>query len=348
LVNEIPVWRVKYFPQKLSEVCGREDIIKDLKEIIKKRNFPHLLFVGAEGIGKTTIAKLFCKEFLGKYYDTYCRVIYANIPLSEEERSQARSDAYISTNKLGSLAGKKITMPAFIQVKVKPFVQLKKMGDVPFKILIVKNFEALGKDQQGFRRLMESYGQNCRMILITTKISGIIDPIVSRCQLFLIPQANFQSFKKLINEICKNESLEIDEDVMKILYKISRGKLSKAIDLLQLSSTGGNSIDLEVLYQNSQKFHNDMVRSLLLMALRKDFQKSRDLSRKIISNYKYDARELFNLLLDELLKLPISEFARSKLIKMLAEADMRALDGLDDDIQISSLLSKICFFSESL
>jgi len=91
-----------------------------------------------------------------------------------------------------------------------------------------------------------------------------------------------------------------------------------------------------------------MVRSLLLMALRKDFQKSRDLSRKIISNYKYDARELFNLLLDELLKLPISEFARSKLIKMLAEADMRALDGLDDDIQISSLLSKICFFSESL
>ena len=348
MTEEVPIWRIKYLPKTLDEICGRKDIIKNLKEIIKVRNFPHLLFVGSEGIGKTTIARLFSKEFLGRYFTANYKLIYADIPLTEEERNLARSESYVSTSKIGSIAGKRITTPAFIKVKVKPFVELKVLGDVPFKILIVKNFEALGSNQQGFRRLMEIYGSNCRMILITTKISGIIDPIVSRCQLFLIPQVDFQSFKELIYKISKQESLQIDDTVIEILHKLSEGKISRAIDLLQLSSLSGKSIDSEKLYETSQKFQIDIVRSLLLLTLRGDFPKARELARDIISNYKYSAHELFNLLLDELIKLPLSKFARSKLINLIADADFRAIDGIDNDIQISALLSKLCLFSENL
>ena len=258
------------------------------------------------------------------------------------------SEAYISTSKIGSIAGRRIRTPAFIQVKVKPFVQLKVLGDAPFKILIVKNFEALGTNQQGFRRLMEIYGSNCRMILITTKISGIIDPIVSRCQLFLISQIDLNSFQILMNEIAENESLAIEDNVIEILYNISEGKLSRAIDILQLSSISGKTIDLNKLFEYSQKFQNDLIRSLLLMALKGDFPKARELSRNIISNYKYNPHELFNLLLNELNKLPLSKFARSQLIYLIADADFRAIGGLDSDIQISALLSKICLFSEYL
>ena len=171
MTESIPIWRIKYNPNTLDEVCGRQDIIKNLKEIIKNRNFPHLLLVGSKGIGKTTIARLFSKEFLGRFFAANYKLIYADVPLTEEERNLAKSESYVSTSKIGSIAGKRITTPAFIKVKVKPFVQLKVLGDVPFKILIVKNFEALGSNQQGFRRLMEIYGTNCRMILITTKIS---------------------------------------------------------------------------------------------------------------------------------------------------------------------------------
>ncbi len=348
MTEEVPIWRIKYLPKTLDEICGRKDIIKNLKEIIKVRNFPHLLFVGSEGIGKTTIARLFSKEFLGRYFAPNYKLIYADVPLTEEERNLARSESYVSTSKIGSIAGKRITTPAFIKVKVKPFVELKVLGDVPFKILIVKNFEALGSNQQGFRRLMEIYGSNCRMILITIKISGIIDPIVSRCQLFLIPQVDFQSFKELIYKISKQESLQIDDTVIEILHKLSEGKISRAIDLLQLSSLSGKSIDSEKLYETSQKFQIDIVRSLLLLTLRGDFPKARELARDIISNYKYSAHELFNLLLDELIKLPLSKFARSKLINLIADADFRAIDGIDNDIQISALLSKLCLFSENL
>jgi len=344
--EEIPIWRIKYHPKNLDHICGRENVKETLKHIIQQRNFPHLLFVGSKGIGKTMIAQLFSKEFLGKDYDVNFKLIYANVPLNEEERKQARSDAYVSTSKIGSIAGRRITTPAFIQARVKPFVQLKVLGDAPFKILIVKNFETLGPNQQGFRRLMERYGTNCRMILITTKISSIINPIISRCQIILISRVKLDDFKELIIEIAKKESLEISDEVIEVLYNISDEKISRAIDFLQLSSISGKTIDMEKLFENSQKFRNDLIRSLLMVAFKGDFPKSRELARKILSNYKYDVHEFFRLMIDELNKLPLSKFARSNLINFIADSDFRSLDGRDNDIQISALLSKICVFSE--
>ncbi len=345
---EIPIWRIKYLPSSLDEICGRKKVIESLKEIIKQKNFPHLLFVGSEGVGKTLIAKLFVKEFLGKYYDANFKVVYADEPLTDDERNLAKSEAYVSKSKLGSTAGKKITTPAFIQVKIKPFVQLKALGGAPFKIIIVKNFEALGDNQQGFRRLMEMYGSNCRMILITTKISGIIDPIVSRCQLFLLSQVDFNSFKEFIDTITKNESLVLEEGVKETLFKISKGRIHKAIDLLQLCSISGNKINKEILYENAKKFNIEDIKELLSICFKGSFLPARDSAREIISKYKYNAQEFFSLIIKELLKLPLSKFALTELISMIAEADFRAIDGRDDDIQMSSLLSKICLFSERM
>jgi replication factor C small subunit len=346
LPEKIPIWRIKYLPKTLDEVCGRNLIKKRLSEAVNQRNFPHLLFVGEEGIGKTTLANLFSKEFLGSFYDANSKIVYSNVPLTDEERKQARTEAYIPTSKLGSLAGRRITTPAFIRIKIKPFMQLKVLGDAPFKILIVKHFEALGSNQQAFRRLMEIYGTNCRMILITTKISKIIDPILSRCQIFLISRVDFNSFQDLIEIVAQKESLKIEQEAIEVLYKISEGKISHAIDLLQLCSISGDRIDSELLYENSIKSQNDMVRGLLLMSFKGNFLKSRELSRKIQTSYKYTAQELFQIMLTELEKIPISKYVRTKILNLIADADFRAVDGRDTDIQVSNLLAKLCSFSQ--
>ncbi|MBY9010572.1 MAG: AAA family ATPase [Candidatus Lokiarchaeota archaeon] len=348
MFSESPIWRIKYLPGTLNEICGRNDIKLRLKDFINDRNFPHLLFVGSKGIGKTILADLFSKDFLGMFYNANSKLVYANVPLTTEEMKQAQSEAYVSTSKIGSLAGKKITTPAFIRVKIKPFVQLKVLGDVPFKILIVKNFDSLGSNQQAFRRLMEIYGTNCRMILITTKVSKIIDPIMSRCQVFLISQVDYPSFDELISTIAKKEALKIDKETIRTLYKITAGKLSNAIDLLQICSATGDNIDADKLYENLLNSHNDMIKSLLIMCFKGDFRKARELSRKIQSSYKFTSQEMFQIMLSELAKLPFSTYSRIQLINLLAEADFRATDGRDTDIQISNLLAKFCQFSELL
>ena len=63
MLSESPIWRIKYLPHTLGEICGRNDIKERLKDFNTDRNFPHLLFVGSKGIGKTIIADLFSKEF---------------------------------------------------------------------------------------------------------------------------------------------------------------------------------------------------------------------------------------------------------------------------------------------
>ena len=85
---------------------------------------------------------------------------------------------------------------------------------------------------------------------------------------------------------------------------------------------------------------------MLLLCFKGDFPKARELSRKIQASYRYSPHEVFNLLMTELLKLPLSTFSRCKLIDIIAKADFRALDGLDSDIQISNLIAKLCYFSE--
>jgi replication factor C small subunit len=343
---EIPIWRIKYLPNTLEQICGRDKLKGELNSFIKSNNFPHLLFAGPEGIGKTTIARLFSKAFLGDLFNPNFKIVYADIPLTREERKQARTEAYVSTSKIGSLAGRTITTPAFLQVKIKPFIQLKVLGSAPFKILIIKNFEALGSNQQGFRRLMESYGTNCRMILITTNISSIIDPVISRCQLLIISPVDYTSFKNLILNIANKESLNIENETIELLYRITEGRISNAIDLLQLSSINSKSVDLNRLYDNLISSQNELIRSLLLLSFKGDFSKARELSRKIQANYRYSPHEIFKLLLNELLKLPLSTFSKCKLIDLIANADFRAVDGLDSDIQVSNLIAKICYFSE--
>ncbi|MHA1240260.1 MAG: AAA family ATPase [Promethearchaeota archaeon] len=327
-------------------MCGHNDVKERLTEFVNDKNFPHLLFVGSKGIGKTIIADLFSKEFLGRFYDANSNIVYANVPLTREETKRARSEAYVSKSKIGSIAGKRITTPALIRIKIKPFIQLKVLGDVPFKILIVKDFDSLDSNQQAFRRLMEIYGTNCRMILITTRVSKIIDPILSRCQVFFISQADFPSFEELISTIGEKETLKIDKETIRTLYKITAGKLSSAIDLLQICSISGNDIDVDKLYENLSNPKNDMIKSLLIMCFKGDFRKARELSRKIQSSYKFSSQEMFQIMLTEVAKLPFSTYSRIKLINFIAEADFRAIDGRDTDIQISHLLAKICQFSE--
>ncbi len=83
-----------------------------------------------------------------------------------------------------------------------------------------------------------------------------------------------------------------------------------------------------------------------MIAFKGDFPKTRELARKILSNFNFSIQELYKLMLIEINKLPLSKFARIKLINEIADSDFRSLDTRDNDIQLSALLSKICLFSE--
>ncbi|MCX6775026.1 MAG: AAA family ATPase, partial [DPANN group archaeon] len=61
----LDIWTEKYRPKKLPEIKGQEDITKRLEAFVRAKNFPHLLFAGPAGVGKTTAAIAMAKELYG-------------------------------------------------------------------------------------------------------------------------------------------------------------------------------------------------------------------------------------------------------------------------------------------
>ena len=68
----------KYRPKTLDDVVGQEQITNLLKEYIKNKDVPHMLFAGLAGTGKTSAAKALAQDLYGNDWKNYFLEINAS------------------------------------------------------------------------------------------------------------------------------------------------------------------------------------------------------------------------------------------------------------------------------
>ena len=147
------LWVERHRPRTVGDIKGQRAVVERLKAYAEKRTFPHLLFAGPPGTGKTTAAIALARDVFGEGYRTNMLEMNA----SDERKLES------------------------IRTKVKSFARTAPVPGTTFKVIFLDEADALTPDAQGaLRRIMEQYAETCRFILSCNYSSKIIEPIQSR------------------------------------------------------------------------------------------------------------------------------------------------------------------------
>jgi len=255
-------WVEKYRPRFLDDVVNQEGIIKRLKQFVKDKSMPHLIFAGPAGTGKTTSALAMVRELYGNK-----KAI--NITYLELNASDARGIDVIRTY-------------------IKDFAKALPPSDISFKILILDEADNMtAPAQQALRRTMEKYTRNCRMILICNYSNKIIPPIQSRCVVFRFSSLRNEDIKKRLKFVANKEDISVSPDGLNALVDVSKGDCRRAINYLQSCGTISKNIDQDVVFRVAGEVPPERIRDVLKTALKGQLQFSLKLLNDITREYGF-------------------------------------------------------------
>ncbi|HDJ67137.1 MAG TPA: replication factor C small subunit [Nitrososphaeria archaeon] len=309
-------WVEKYRPKSLDEIIDQEEVVNSLKNILKTKAVPHMLFAGPPGVGKTATAHAFARDLFGERYieDGH----FMEINASDERGIQT------------------------IREKVKMFARQIPMGGLGFKILLLDESDQLTDDaQHAFRRVMEQYSATCRFILAANYSNRIIEPIQSRCAVFRFRPLLKNDVIKHLRNIAEKEGLEIDDQALEVIYDFSEGDMRKAINTLQASASVSRKIDEKIVYQVMGYVSRGEVRKILELALSGKFKEMRDEIRKLLYIQGIMPTDLISAIYRELFYLNIPEEDKLDLLDLLGEVDYRISEGGTPEVQLMAFLARV-------
>ena len=304
-------WAEKYRPKSLKEVIGnrkaKEKLLKWAEDWQRgKPSKKAVILYGRAGVGKTSSAHALAQDF--------------NWKVIELNASDARGIDVIRN-------------------QVKTFARSKALGNVPFKIILLDESDALTKDaQHALRRIMEMFSSSCRFILSCNSSSKIIDPIQSRCVIFRFRPLDEKNFTKALERIINSEKLKIDRDVFPLLYELSNGDLRRAINLLQACSTK-KRITKEIIEEVASSVQLNQTREILQLVLAKKFLEARNRLLEFMVKNGYSGLDIVKAIQKVIWDLKLDNKTKVKLIERCGEIEFRLVEGSDEFIQLEALLA---------
>ena len=197
------LWVEKYRPNSIDTYVFRDDNQKKQVAGWKEDGaLPHLLFSGAPGTGKTTLAKVLLQEL--------------DVDSMDILEINASNENSVDT----------------IRSKITNFSSTMPFGDMKYVLLDEADY-ITPNGQAALRGVMETYHTSCRFILTCNYPQRIIPALHSRCQGFHIEKLDINEFTARIATICIEEGVEMNIETLDTYVQATYPDLRKAINLTQ-------------------------------------------------------------------------------------------------------------------
>lgn len=223
------LWTEKYRPKTINQYVFRDGHQRvQVESWVKDGSIPHLLFSGAAGIGKTTLAKVLCNELGVEDYDVL------EINASRENNVDT------------------------VREKIINFVQMMPFG--PFKVVLLDEADYLTPNAQAILRgVMEQYSNTSRFILTCNYPNRIIPAIHSRCQGFHVEKTDQTEFTARAATVLVEENVEFDLDTLDTYVKVTYPDLRKCLNMLQQNVSEGKLVAPSTSDAGSADYKIEMV-----------------------------------------------------------------------------------------
>lgn len=214
----------KYRPQSLDQIKGNAEIIQTLQGMLQKKDeFPHaLLFHGATGCGKTTLARIISKE-LGCVGNDYREINSADFRGIDTVREIINQSMFLPLE-----------------------------GDVRVWVLD-ESGKMTGEAQNSLLKILEDPPSHVYFMLCTTEPQKLLPTIRGRCSQFQTNLLNEKQMFGLLRRIVKDENQELDTIIYDQIIQDSLGHPRNAIQILEQVLNVPDDKRLEVAKQTAEK-----------------------------------------------------------------------------------------------
>jgi len=251
------MWIESFRPQTLDDIVGQEHITRRIRYMIDELHregndgaWPHMMFAGPAGVGKTSMAVAMMRSLFGDDWSMNYIELNASDSRSINDIRGAVKDF-----------ARKGVMGVYL-VDGKPTA-------IPFNVVFLDECDNLTPDAQAaLRRIMERFSKQTRFVLSCNYPHQIIDPIKDRCafsdtRFTPIPA---KTIYRALKNVVEKEEVEITPEALKAVAKQSKGSMRKALNFLFSATRVPGEATIEDVNELVAELDDDNMRQLLSLA----------------------------------------------------------------------------------